>query len=51
MKFFNVSYYLDNFYYSICVEAENEFDAISKVLNRLPDGSRKYLNKFNIVQK
>lgn len=48
MKEYQVSYYLRGMYYAYVVGAENEYEAIQKVLNGLPEGSKQIFNDFKI---
>lgn len=48
MKDYVVSYYLGNMFHSYTVEAENEFEAMFKVLNGIPETSKKWFCDFKI---
>lgn len=48
MKTYKVSYYLDNFYHTYLIEAENEFYAIEEAIRHIPYTSRPLLHDFKI---
>lgn len=50
MKDYAVSYYLNKFYHTYIVEAENEAEAIKIVLDRVPDTSKPLFRNFKIKQ-
>lgn len=48
MREYKVSYMLGDMYHSYIIEAENEATAIMRVINRLPDSSKKIFHEFTI---
>lgn len=48
MKTYRVSYYLDNFYHTYLIEAENECSAIETAIRTIPDTIKLILHDFKI---
>ena len=50
MNYYRVSYYLRDMYHTYIIEAENEATAMLKVVNGLPEGSKKIMHHFSILK-
>ncbi len=48
MREYSVTYYLGDMYHSYVVDADNEAEAVMKVLNRLPDVCKAIMHDFKI---
>lgn len=48
MKTFQVSYYLSDMYHCYCIEAENEAQAIQRVLNGMCEAVKEIMHDFKI---
>lgn len=48
MKTYKVSYYLDNFYHTYLIDAENECSAIEIAIRTIPDTSKSLMHDFKI---
>ncbi len=48
MKTYKVKYYLDIFYHTYLIDAENECDAIDQAIRRIPSTSKPLLHDFKI---
>ena len=48
MEKYRVSYYLDNFYHTYLIDAENECSAIELAIRAIPDTSKPVLHDFKI---
>jgi hypothetical protein len=54
MNEYRISYYLRDMYHTYIMEAKNEAEAITRAVNRLPEGSKEIMHHFSIekyVQK
>ena len=45
---YQISYYLGDMHHTYLMDANNEAEAITKALDRMPDGSRAILHNFKI---
>lgn len=48
MKKYRVSYFLDNYYHSYKVDADNEYEAIEIIVRNIPNTSKPLLHDFKI---
>ena len=48
MKTYKVRYYLDNFYHTYLIDAENEYDAIDLAIRSIPSTNQPLLHDFKI---
>lgn len=48
MRDYVVSYWLDDFYHTFTIEAENEVQAMKEVVDRIPDTSMSIFHDFKI---
>lgn len=48
MKEYSVKYYLDDFLHTYVVEAQNEYEATKKVLQRIPTNSQPIFHDLEI---
>lgn len=50
MKDWQVSYCLGNMFHAYVIEAENYFEALQKVLNRIPQTSQDIFNDLKVEE-